>query len=458
MSVIAAVRRVVGASLVATFVACPSSQPLKNAASSCPTLSTCREILRKRSEREAKDLDKSRREEVVERKLAIVGDGIAGTAVALNLKAKPVRVYGGPSFWEGLEALPAIWQTTLDSSFNDAGLVLPRSNPSVRIKREVILHSNLDGLVRADAAYLSTSPVLVTPGPANTWTVVDSRGHSETITDAVVVATGLLRPLRITDRLNGADSVRRLLAQSGKVVTGDDFLSDLTPVNGKVVGIAGTGGNAADCLVSALARGATEVVVWGKYNQILDSLLHTQAGSDVLKDHGNKICRVDEYVTKADLINSQIIINSGSPPLCANTSAIKPQGSSIDLLVESLGRYTGDAPPVVVSAADGRSITYEPVLDDTTNALIAVRVWFGDRAAESQQPAMYLVGAAASWIPPSVTISAADRTRYDDGLKKTLQLVNPPPKNPGMFGRENGPASFAVAAFMGSHLARRLSR
>ena len=66
---------------------------------------------------------------------------------------------------------------------------------------------------------------------------------------------------------------------------------------------------------------------------------------------------------------------------------------------------------------------------------------------------MYLIGAAATWIPPGVEISINDLDAYTKGLALTYEFV----RSHSAY-RENPYAGFAVAAFMGSELGRKLSR
>lgn len=59
--------------------------------------------------------------------LAIVGDGIAGVAAAINSPITDVRLFGSRSYWEELHGVPEVWQSTtsLDKAFVDAKFEKP---------------------------------------------------------------------------------------------------------------------------------------------------------------------------------------------------------------------------------------------------------------------------------------------------------------------------------------------
>lgn len=428
----------------------------------CDNFKDCSDKLAKASSEQAKLLTTDR---LSTRKIAVIGNGIAGTAAALNLDMtfRPVRVYGSPSFWSTLQGLPQVWQTSLKGPFEEANLKDPATfiegSRPIRIPREAVIAANLEGLVRAQADYLETGPVTVNRRDDGSWTIVDVHGHKEIVTGPLIVGTGLLRPLRITDMIPGRQTlnVRRALVNKELLTTGDNCLSSSDPPgkNGEVVGIAGKGGNSADCVIRILeARPqptghiAKEVVIWGGLPDL--SLRQTTAYKELEKVYDKRICRVDGYVTKIEYTDGQIKINSNSKPHCIDkdgksTAEIAP---TVKSFVESLGRYEGDPPPEVVSAARRRKVTYIPLVENTTNALIAIEVRFeGDN---NGWPPMYLIGAAATWIPPGVEISDSDLQKYLDGLEMTHRAVNAG----GTANSENPPQGFAVAAFMGSNLAR----
>jgi hypothetical protein len=308
-------------------------------------------------------------------------------------------------------------------------------------------------------AYLATGSVTVTPGTGHTWTIIDSDGHSESISEFLIVGTGVLRPLRITDIIAGSDSVRRELMQAGKIGSGDDCVT-IVPARVQVVGILGAGGSAADCVTAVLKKGgASEVVVWGSVDT---SLMHSDAYDTVATRYGSKICLIKDRATSVRFVNGAIVINDTAAAPCTNPARTGQRAGRIEFLVESLGRYSGDPPPVIASAAAGDSINYEPVLEPDTCALIGIRVTFSPRVAgvrDVDRPPVYLIGAAASWIPPGVGISAAGLARYKAGRDKTIAIVNH--YNASGSARalttESGPPSFAVAAYMGAHLARYLN-
>jgi hypothetical protein len=171
----------------------------------------------------------------------------------------------------------------------------------------------------------------------------------------------------------------------------------------------------------------------------------------MVASYGDRICRVKDNVTSISYQSGQIDIrtNGTSATYCTEEkSKAKVVVPPIGILIESLGRYQGDPPPVVASAARSRKVTYRPIVDNSK--LIAVRVFFGDDdQASTQSKPIYLVGAAATWIPPGVVISNDDWNKYKDSLDETIKAVNANPSS-----SENAAPGFAVAAFMGSKLAR----
>lgn len=405
------------------------------------------------SNREAAALAKADRDtQLPSRSIAIIGDGVAGAAAAVNLANEP-RVYGAPSFWNDLQGIPEVWQTDLSKQFKDAKLADPLSfDPQYggkRLATDAILAVSLKGLIEAKAAYLQTGPVAVASVASGDWKLVDADGHVEVVTEALIVATGLARPRRITDAIPdaGTDSVRRKLFIAGKIMTGDDYLALSNPSSGpKTIGILGAGGNSADCIIRAIADAHVDnVVVWGI---VPSELASTKAYTDMVNHYGDKICRVPANVTSIGYKSGVIEINGTKTPSCIEEkSKLQKIMSPPDMVIESLGRYTGDPPVVVATAARNRSINYYPIIDDS--ALIAIRVSFEDSGPSPvKMKPMYLIGAAATWIPPGVKIGSNELANYQAALKKTVQVSNPDA------GSENGPPGFAAAAFMGSRLAR----
>src|SRR2546428_170430 len=442
-------------SIVSALLACPNVP----AGRSCSTIQHCETLLRDRAEAEERTLSGLlRQSQRPKRPVAIVGDGIAGIAAPANLIHKQVRVYGRTSFWSALTDLPEVWQTNLDSSYVDAGLQPPSPSAGRRLSRDSVILANLRNLVASDAAYLATGSVMVTPGARHSWTIIDADGNSESISDLLIVATGVLRPLRITDVIAGTDSVRRELMQAGRVASGDDCVTTV-PVGSNVVGILGAGGSAADCAAAVLRAGAPQVVVWGKVDS---NLTYSKAYDSLVAHYPSRICLIEQRASSVQLVNGEIVINNVRSPPCGNPASKGAQARQIDFLVESLGRYSGDPPPVVASAGAGSAIIYEPVLEPTTCALIAVRVYFSPGLAGGtiiDRPPLYLIGAAASWIPPDVRISATHLAMYKAGRDTTVAIVNRMNANDPTraITIESGPPSFAVAAFMGAHLARYLN-
>jgi len=411
-------------------------------------------VLDAKAEAEARSLTtKNRAGQIPVHRIAIVGDGIAGAAAARNIGV-PVRVYGGKSRWEGLLGLPEVWQTDL-SVFKSANLEDPVVFDSYarggRILRLAIIAVAQEALVKSGAEYLRTGPVTLHSSPSGAWKLVDADGHVELVTEALVVATGLLRPKRITDVLAADKSydprVARLdLVAAKMIMSGDEYLSirAAPPGLGQIIGIIGGNGSASDVAIRAIRdAGAKEVVIWGGIDNDLDK---TIGYIELIKKYGDKICRVEDNVTKVVFVANAIQVSTSVTTPCkslsSGTAKISPP---VDLLIESMGRFDFDPPELIQQAADGRQISYHPVI--ASNRLIGVRVSFDAVGDQPPNPPIYLIGAAASWLPSNVHLPPGDRTAYIDGRNLTLKYVN------STAGMENGPPSFAVAAFMGWQLA-----
>src|SRR5207249_2389368 len=139
-------------SIVTALIACPGV----SARRSCSSIPECQTVLEQRSRAEKGALSKlTRRGQRPTRKVAIVGDGIAGIAAAANFTNQEVRIYGRPSFWLALADLPNVWQTDLTWSYRDAGLLPPSLSGGRRLLRDTVILANLQNLVRLDAAYLA---------------------------------------------------------------------------------------------------------------------------------------------------------------------------------------------------------------------------------------------------------------------------------------------------------------
>ena len=432
--------------LLAMLAACgPRDRPISGA----QNLEGFKQQLKSRSDIEAKLLTEDQRAgSQSSRSIAIIGDGVAGAAAAMNLGNK-IRVYGGPSFWNNLQGLPEIWQTDL-AQFTKAGLADPKDFDSGaaggRFMKDAITAVSLKAFVDADAAYLQTGPVTIVPTANGAWKIVDTEGHVEIVTEALVVGTGLLRSRRITDTIPGLAKVRRDLFIAKRIMTGDEYLAIAHPDSSpKIIGILGAGGNSADSTIHAIAdAGVDKVVVWG---EVPSFLKQTKAYEDMVRDYGKKICRVKDNFRSISFMNNAIAVNGSSTISCIQEKNQEMENvSGIDLLIESLGRYEEDPPHIVTAAASNRTITYHPVV--MNSKLIAIRVSFDDINSVATSKPMYLIGAATSWIPPGVRMSENDMETYLNARVSTVTAVTP------AAGPENGPPSFAVAAFMGSQLAR----
>src|SRR5450759_3161810 len=393
----------------------------------CTTLQTCQDELQKVSPENVKPAEPSKRE------IAIIGNGIAGTAAALNLQQASIRVYGSKSFWEKLNVLPEVWQTSLKEPFNRAGLNAPElfdkgHKTNSRIKQEAVIVAHIEGLVRAKAAYRDTS-VTVMSGTKG-WLITDTEGYTEVITGTLIIGTGVLRPIRITDVISNANTseVRRQLSNDNRIKTGDECLSEVSFGKNQTIGIVGAGGSSADCIINIIKSDVCtvktkRVVVWG--GMPTGPIVNSQAYQNFSKKYDACICRVRDRLQKVEYStqDNTITVNENLNPPCIDNEGhlTKDKAPKIDILVESLGRYKDAPPPTVQSAALGRPITYRPVTKDT-GELVAIKVEFVGEPKSSA--AMYLVGAAATWVPPDVKISSADLLRFKSAIDKTISTVN----------------------------------
>ena len=425
----------------------------------CKTLPSCRGTLSDRSKDQVESIDKllaaGRQPDYA---IGIVGDGIAGTSVALNLKERSVRIFGGASFWNGLQALPSVWQTDLSGPFLEAGLPAPATT-GFRIPRDSVLLANLEGLASARGAYTALGNVTVVPTGAGKWDILDAEGRRESVSRVLIVATGLLRPLQIDDRLLGLGTVRSQLVQSGRILTGDQLLSTSVDLRGRVVGILGAAGNAADCLLAAIIDSASDIVVWGPIDT---NLVGSKSYKDLVAQYGDRLCHVDDFVTGIELVGTDLVVNGDPHPLCINPSHAGQHAPSVSILIESLGRLNKDPPPIIVAAAAGRQIVYRPVIEPGSGALIGVCVLFApatDCNASNAEPPIYLVGASATWLPDSVSMSSTDSAAFTQSLLRTVAIVDSlsAPNTAAGSSHEHPRAGFAVAAYMGAHLARHLT-
>jgi hypothetical protein len=432
---------------VALLVALSSCADPDRRVSGYADITELRERLAAESARQGKELGEANcKGRPVTREIAIIGDGLAGAAAARNI-GEGIRIYGGRSFWDDLHGLPEIWQTDL-SLFRNAGLSDPgkfdNEAAGGRLSKDAVAGVVQEAMIDAKAAYLQTGPVSVLPTTDGAWRIVDTVGHSEVITDAVIVATGLLRPNRLTDIIPGTLRARRTLSEDRKILSGDEFLSIRKPLGSyKVIGVLGASGNAADCIIHALRDAAVEkVVVWG---DVPPELARTRAYGDMIRAYGDRICRVPGKVTMVSYARGGAIeVNGSSSVNCVRVSDGEAEIiQDVDLLLESLGRYEGDPPQVVASAARGEAIRYHPMI--VNSELIGIRVSFGD--GSRKHPPLYLIGAAASWVPAGVEITGADFNAFVDARDRTVAAVTP------SVGPENGAPSFAVAAYMGWRLA-----
>jgi hypothetical protein len=407
----------------------------------CADVKTCRDVLSQRSQAEAAKLKPGK---PGAQRIAIIGSGIAGASAILNLQTTDVRIYGNPSFWDTMVGLPSVWQTNLDS-FEDADLIVPTQSPGARIPRDQIILANLEALVHAKAAYLETGPVTVSERGGD-WVVTAPDGRVEQISDALIVATGLLRPKRITDVLaEGVDETRRQLLLDGRIISGDQCLASSAPLSQfDRIGVIGAGGNAADCISHLLTLRSRRIVVWGNAPPAFTT---TAAYAGFEKQHAANICHVANPIRKVEYKSPHVTINGGTET-CATGGTDSPVGD-IEAVVESLGRYEGEPPGAVTSAAGSHTIIYKPIIDKDDNTLIAVRVMFDG----VKTPPLYLIGAAASWIPPGVWITGTDWDGYKRARDKTVTLVNPNHPVGRNDPTESAPPSFAVASYMGRKLA-----
>jgi hypothetical protein len=391
---------------------------------------------------------------------AILGDGIAGAAAAINIRSN-VRMYGSPSYWTGMHGVPEVWQTgkSLSQVFKNANLLPPEKfdRGVYRLRRVLWLaieNSRLTALNNSNIEYTSLGPYRLSIKDASTWRVEDVKGYVEEVSGPLVIATGV-GPARtiVTAQLSDGSSIgtasdRYAMLQANKLLAADDYLANPKPKDrDKTILVLGAGGSAADVVRHAISEGEAKlVVVWGEENPIEKHPAWT-----LLKNKfGKKICRLKIPIENIMYAEPDIKIGSGLTLQCRLLRDNKKMDiGSPDKIIESLGRLESDPPPVLAAVMTSidppYEMTYEPIIKGT-GELIGIRVELkrGDiRAAEP----VFLIGAAASWIPEASNVRA-NKEKFKKGRDELLKTINTTGSG------ENPPPGFAASAFMGSELAR----
>ncbi len=402
---------------------------------------------------------------------AILGDGIAGVAAAVNLTNSQVRVFGSRSFWADLHGVGEVWQTgdSLTKPFLDAGLKSPKSFDSGPLDSRnlwlAVEHSRLDGLGQPHVRYLHSNCAfdlqLVVPGSGpSRWRATNCAGDQEDIVGPVIVSTGtsdartistLMAPAPVETHgppVRVASPATRLeLLRAGKLIPGDDYLAQSKPAAVKTLVVVGSGGNAFDVARHALSEHAAEVVV---ILGGIDGRLKTAAFEKLKEKFGDQICNSQDPARSIAFERGAVQLNDSGSVDCETLNGDNLTGRSVDLLVESLGRVSGDLPNVLraVRTTDPANFAATPVLDLNTGALIAVRLDF-----ENDAPPLLVTGAAAD-LSDAFFTEGPTRDKFRKAKDLLMDEINPGRKANKSAPQENPPVGFAAAAFMGSHLAR----
>lgn len=391
---------------------------------------------------------------------AILGDGIAGVAAAVNLADLPVRVFGSRSFWADLHGVGEVWQTgdSLMKTFVDAGLKSPKSyDPGANSDRLLWLaveNSRLDALAQTHIRYLHSdcqfdlALVVVDPNTSH-WRVKNCVGDHEDIKGPVIVATGVSDARSILTVIPplASPATRLDLLQARKLISGDDYLAQSTPEHVNTLIVIGSGGNAFDVARHALSEGAADlVVVLGK----VDDSLKTPAFDALRNQFGGKICNSEDQVTSINLQGGLVKVNNSDTLNCKTLNGASLTGRPINLVVESLGRVSGDLPNILksVRTINPPNFAATPVLDPTTSALIAVRLDF-DKGA----PPLLVTGAAAD-LNNAFFAAGPEQNKFVAAKNSLMNELNPGRKSNTSVLQENPPVGFAAAAFMASRLAK----
>lgn len=399
---------------------------------------------------------------------AILGDGIAGAAAAVNFGAS-VRVFGSRSFWADLHGVAEIWQTgnSLKDPFENAGLKDPRSFDSGaqtdRLLWLAVENSRLEALHKPGIHYLhsgcefSMTLIPATSADPGRWRISSCSGEFEDIAGPVIVATGASSARTILSLMPRtppappaplADSATRLeLLRKDLLMSGDDYLAQSRPAVVDTLVVLGSGGNAADVARHALAEKAAKTVVLIGPKDAVES---TPAYGKLRSEHGDRICRTTVAAATVAYVNNQVRINGSDQLECETLNGDRKTGVRIHLVVESLGRVAGDLPRVLrsvqVSSPGFKAI---PVRDSTArNALVGVRLDF----AAIPYPVL-LTGAAADLA--ETMFDSTTLGELGDGRRKLAEEINPEFKADSSKPQENPRVGFAAAAFMGSRLAKK---
>jgi hypothetical protein len=384
---------------------------------------------------------------------AILGDGIAGAAAAVNIDS-PVRVFGAASFWASLHGVAEVWQTTdsLRPYFKGANLTPPEDNdPAAGAERLLWLaieNSRLEALARPNVRYLLSACKAdleaqpTTAGGADRWRVVHRcEGGYQDVSGPLLLATGVNEARTILS-LGLADAATRLaLVSQDRLIAADDYLAQSSPRKVSTLVVLGAAGSAADVARYALIEKSVDaVVIKGPPDPI-----ESTPAYELLEDrHGDDICRDHDVATRIQFSGGTIQINGQSDMGCTTLNGRKRKGLKADLLVESLGRERGELPAVLRPAQEAHPVESVTAISvPGGGALIAVRVKLA-----GVTPPVYLIGGAAD-LADERFMAGPDRDRYKAARGALLKKISEAGKS------ENPLPGFAAAAFMGSEFARK---
>ncbi|NOT23676.1 MAG: hypothetical protein HOP22_13255 [Nitrospiraceae bacterium] len=451
------------------------------------------EILRAALQSKSRSLVEADQQSAVDRvvqlgdQLVVIGDGFATAAIIANLPDdKKVRVFGKPSFWQDLHGVPAVWQTkgALGLYFDVAGLRKPEDVDSTAQHSERLLWYALEFIRLGQLTKTNVELILSGCGVeldakdgSPRWRVKDRcSGLLYVIApdQLVVVATGVNEQNKL-DVKPGQQIAMAQLLQNGEVVYADVYLSDPLarvdnvgkpappPDKDKTVAVAGGGGAGLDVAYHSLVNGqAQKVAIWEPYSGVDVPLVESPAYKQLRSTHGGKICRVDSRFDIADVLNNSGRLAPSAKKCCdiADDGVDSPNGhetyragktcaalSSLDKVVVAIGRNEVEPPAPLRSISLASGLPSVNVLKSSDASLFALKVNYPADIMNTSRPPLYLVGAAAAWLPKNWLINSTLDNDFKNARDSLLRAVN-------LQGDEgNPPVGFAATVRMGAKFA-----
>jgi hypothetical protein len=418
--------------------------------------------------------------------LVVIGDGFATAAIIANLPDnKKVRVFGKPSFWQDLHGVPAVWQTkgALSPYFDAAGLPKPEdvdstAQDSDRLLWYALEFIRLGQLTKTNVELIQSGcgVELDATNGSQGWRVKDlCSGLLYVVApeQLVVVATGVNEQNKLPVKPSQQTAMAQLL-QNGEVVYADVYLSDPLervdnmgkpappPDQGKTVAVAGGGGAGLDVAYHSLSNGqAQKVAIWEPYSEVNVPLVKSPAYKQLSSILNGKICRVDSRFVIANELSNNGKLQPSAKPCCditgdgvdssnghesyraGKTCAVL---SSLDKVVVAIGRNVDEPPAPLRSSSLASVVPNVNVLEGNDASLFALKVDYRVGTSTSPPP-LYLVGAAAAWLPKKWSPNHALDNNFKKARESLFRAVNP-------HGDEgNPPVGFAATVRMGAKFA-----